>query len=61
MVFALYTQSSPPLDDFDKCLGCVCLYWVTDDEVDHFIRREDSYTTETNALTVAKWYGLEPL
>lgn len=36
--FLHYMKVTSPIDMLDGMLGCVCLTWITDDEVEHSLR-----------------------
>jgi len=53
--FVQYFDITPPMDEVDKSLRCICLRWSTDDGKDHSLRDPSTATIEAG-----EWYGIIP-
>jgi len=56
--FVQYMQCTPPVDEVDDLLRCVCLRWATDDGIDHTVLPVPS---RGRPVVVGEWYGIEPM
>ena len=57
--FIQYMQCTPPLDEIDLTLNCICLRWATVDEVDRTVETELSHS-KVSSMEEGEWYGMEP-
>lgn len=56
--FVQYMKCTPPKDIIDKGLGCVCLRFETEDEIDYSLK---PLPKEEDTITAGEWFGLEPV
>lgn len=55
--FVRYFEITPPIDNVDRVLNCLCLRWATGDECDRTIT-PDLQADDT--MKVGEWYGVIP-
>ena len=56
--FVQFMEVTSCLTKVDEVLGCVCLRWATDDNIDHTL--DPSTHIRAGHIETAEWYGLVP-
>jgi hypothetical protein len=56
--FVQFMEVTKCLTTVDEALGCVCLRWATEDNIDHTV--DPSTHIRAGQIETAEWYGLVP-
>ena len=57
--FVQYMEVTKPISKQESTMGCVCLRWATDDELDR--KTDIARYLEQDTIDVAQWYDVVPL
>lgn len=59
-MFVQHMECTHPLDNVDNAIGCICLRWITDDEISHNLSSVPE-KVRNGSVKVEEWIKIEPL